>query len=147
MRTYYRGPDAFVTADRFVWLGETPRIVPIRDLRDIGLVVHTPRRPANAAVVVSAGLVAFAAASWLTLGAAAGAVVSILAVLSVTVALRTRQTWGARSFRVVATVRGSRAVIYAAQDLRVYNQVTRALRRSVEDDRRSRAHEGLAAVS
>lgn len=148
MRTYYRGPDAFVTADRFVWLTETPKIVPIRELRDIGLVQHLPRRrPADAAVAVSAGLGAFAAAGWLTLGIAAGAGVSVLAVLAMTVALRTRRSRGTRTFRVVATVNGIRTMIYEARDLRVFNQVTRALRRSVEDDRRSHAGYGLAAAS
>ena len=148
MRTYYRGPDAFVTADKFVWLTATPRIVPIRQLSEIGLVEHLPgRRPADASVAVSAGLAAFAAASWLTLGIAVGAGVSALAVLAMTVALRTRRSRGTRTFRVIATVNGSRTMVYEARDLRVFNQVTRALRRSVEDDRRSRAEFGLAKAS
>jgi hypothetical protein len=37
-------------------------------------------------------------------------------------------------------------VIYEARDLRVFNQVTRALRRAVEDDRRAQSHDGLVAA-
>jgi hypothetical protein len=37
MRTYYRGPDAVVTSELFVWLTRPARIFVIRELRDVGI--------------------------------------------------------------------------------------------------------------
>lgn len=147
MRTYYRGPDAFVTADRFVWLGETPKMFPVRDLREIHLVENAAQRPAGVAVATGAGMLTFAGAAWLALGMIVGVAVSALAVSVVVVAVRSRRSWGGRSYRVVATVRGARTVIYEARDPRVFNQVTRALRRAVENDRRSPDDHRLVAAS
>jgi hypothetical protein len=62
------------------------------------------------------------------------------------VAVSTRRFRDARSYRVVATVRGVRTVIFEAREERVFNQVTRALNRAVEDDLRARVHHGLIAA-
>ena len=37
-RTYYRGPDAVVTDQLFVWLTKPTRSYVVRDLRNVGLV-------------------------------------------------------------------------------------------------------------
>jgi hypothetical protein len=147
MRTYYTGPDAFVTADRFVWRLDTPRIFPVRELRDIHRVEHVPqRRPAGAVLIGAVVAMATAAASWVVLGLFAGVVTVTLAVACVMAAMSTRRYRSARSYRVVATVRGVRTVIYEAREMRVFNQVTRALNRAVEDGRGSREHYGLIAA-
>jgi hypothetical protein len=62
------------------------------------------------------------------------------------VAVSTRKFRDTRSYRVVATVRGVRTVIFEARDLTVFNQVTRALRRAVEDGRRNDEHIRLVAA-
>jgi hypothetical protein len=147
MRTYYRGPNAFVTADRFVWRLDTPRIFAVRELRDIRRVEHVPQgRRADVVVVAAAGSIAFAAASWLVVGPVIGAAAVALSVMAATVAVSTRKFRDTRSYRVVATVRGVRTVIFEARDLTVFNQVTRALRRAVEDGRRNDEHIRLVAA-
>lgn len=148
MRTYYRGPDAFVTADNFVWLGTTPRIVPVRELRAIQRVEQTARaRFADTLLVASAGLAALAGAAGLTAGALAGISLAVLAVSAAVVAVCSRQMSSARIYRVVATVRGARTTVYESRDIRVFNQVTRALRRSLENSRRDHSDYRLAAAS
>jgi Family of unknown function (DUF6232) len=147
MRTYYRGPDAFVTADRFVWRLDTPRIFALRELRDIRRVEHVPQgRPAHVVLVAAAGAMAFAAVSWVAVGAVIGITAATLTVTGAMVAVSTRRFRDARSYRVVATVRGVRTVIFEAREERVFNQVTRALNRAVEDDLRARVHHGLIAA-
>ena len=48
MRTYYRGPGALVTADRFVWRLNTPRTFAVRELQEICRVKHVPQgRPTD----------------------------------------------------------------------------------------------------
>ena len=49
-------------------------------------------------------------------------------------------------WQVHARYRGGETVIYASPDARVFNQVTRALRRSLEDDRQEPSTYGLAAA-
>lgn len=148
MRTYYRGPDAFVTADRFVWLMETPRIVPVRELRAIQRIEHAARtRSTDSLMILAGGLAAFAAAGWVTAGAVAGSALAILAASAMLAAVCMRQSSGARTYRIVATVGGSRTTIFESRDLRVFNQVTRALKRSLENHRGDPADYGLAAAS
>jgi uncharacterized protein DUF6232 len=148
MRTYYRGPDAFVTADQFVWLQETPRIVPVRELRDIHRVEQAARtRIVDAFRIVSGGLAAFAVAGWLAAGPVAGTTLAILAVSATVVAVCSRQLSSAKTYGVVATLRGVRTTVYESRDIRVFNQVTRALRRSVENGRRDHDEHRLATAS
>jgi hypothetical protein len=148
MRTYYRGPDAFVTADQFVWLVDTPRIVPVRELRTIQRIEQAARtRSTDGLLVTAAGLGVFAAAGWLAAGPLAGALLATLAVSLLIAAVCKRQSSGARSYRVVATVRGARTTIYESRDLQRFNQVARALGRSLENCRHPRADIGLATAS
>lgn len=147
MRTYYRGPDATVKADRFVWLLDTPQIFALRELRDIRRVEHVPQgRSADAVLVSAAGSVAVAAASWVFVGPVIGAVAVTLAVVAAIGAVSTRRYRSTRSFRVVATVRGVRTIIFETREETVFNQVTRALSRAVDDDLHGHAHYGLIAA-
>jgi hypothetical protein len=148
MRTYYRGPDAYLTTDRFVWLVDTPKIVPVRELRAIQRIEQAAgARSSDALLVTSGGLALCAAAGWLSAGALAGGVLALLAVSAAVVAVRSRQSTGARIHRVVATVRGARTTIYESRDLQRFNQVTRALGRCLENHRHRRADYGLASAS
>jgi hypothetical protein len=49
-------------------------------------------------------------------------------------------------WQVRASYLGSHVTVYTSVDQRVFNQVTRALRRAVEDARPTRADHGLAAA-
>jgi hypothetical protein len=147
MRTYYRGSDALVTDDYFVWRTSSTQIFAVPDLRNIVIV----RGPLNAsspgpALATGAGLFLLAVAGWISLGpavgytAAAAAVVITLTVLS----LSGRRT--ARMWHLLASYHGGMVTIYSSSDERVFNQVTRALRRSTENLGRSRSREDLAAA-
>jgi hypothetical protein len=67
-----------------------------------------------------------------------------VAVPTVWAAARTRTR--PRRSELQATYRGSRVVLYASSDVRVFNQVTRALRRAVEDARPPSDDYDLAAA-
>jgi hypothetical protein len=88
MRTYYRGPDAVVTSDFFVWRTTPAREFAIRDLSHVGI-AHGPAR------------------WWLR----------------------------RRCSELHARHRGLPTLLYLSHDPRVFNQVSRALRRAIEDSR------------
>jgi hypothetical protein len=133
MRTYYRGSDALVTDDHFVWRSSSTHIFPIGELRNI-VIVRGPLTATNRgpAVAVGTGLLLAAAASWVALGpavgytAAAAAIIVTLMVMSLS-GRRTTRVW-----HLLGTYHGATVTIYSSSDVRVFNQVTRALRRSTE---------------
>jgi Family of unknown function (DUF6232) len=145
-RTYYRGPDAVVTDQLFVWLTSPSKSYVVRDLRSVGLVRAGANRLGSYTLHVASGTLVLAVATWLTLdspaayalGALTVAVPSTFAVAR----MRTRpQRWELR-----ATYRGTRILLYASSDVRVFNQVVRALRRAVEDARPPIDNRDLAAA-
>ncbi len=135
MRIYYRGPDAVVTDGHFAWLGDPVRMVLIRDLRNVRR-AHTDARRGNPrALQVAFGALIVTAAGWTTLGTPA---VYVSAPLCAAIAgLCTAAYWRVRPQRweLLATYRGSTVTLYSTSDVRVFNQVARALRRAVEDSR------------
>jgi len=148
MRTYYRGPDALITDEYFVWwtAGQN-RVYTIHDLHHVGLVRDDglDRRP-DLATVAAAGMVAFAGTAWLTAGPVVGLALGFVALIAAVVAISTRQHRTEQSWQVHAGYRGVDTIIYRSPDARVFNQVTRALQRSLEDDRPERSTYGLAAA-
>nr|AEE65506.1 hypothetical protein [uncultured bacterium BAC AB649/1850] len=145
-RTYYRGPDAVVTSEVFVWRTAPPRTFVIRDLRRVGIVrgVSGEGRPRTTGA--AAGSAVLAVALWPTVDtpALAGAVFLAVAVPAVAaVAYRGRRP---RRWELHATYRGFEVQLYASTDSRVFNQVARALRRAMEDaDPHSAADRRVAA--
>lgn len=147
MRTYYRGSDALVTDDHFVWRTSSSHIFTVGDLRNI-VIVEGPSNSSSQgpALVAGAGLLLLAAASWVILGpavgytAAAAAIVISLMIMSLT----GRRT--ARNWHLVAAYHGATVTIYSSPDVRVFNQVTRALRRSTENTHPIKGREDLAAA-
>ncbi|RSM68446.1 hypothetical protein DMB66_13210 [Actinoplanes sp. ATCC 53533] len=134
MRTYYRGSDALVTDDHFVWRASSTHIFAIGELRNI-VIVRGPLTGVSQgpALAAGAGLLLLAATSWMLFGSAVGytataaAILFTLMIMSVT-GRRTTRLW-----HLLATYRGGTVTIYSAPDLRVFNQVARALRRSLEN--------------
>ncbi|XVV17193.1 DUF6232 family protein [Actinoplanes sp. CA-131856] len=134
-RIYYRGPDAVVTSDHIVWLTEPVRTFPRRELRELGVVRAAPP-PASAGARVLAGASVLVAV--VALGAAAysgrtpmwitAAVVDVLAIVGVWSALGRRT----RTWEIHAKHHGAEVVVYASRDDRVFHQVQRAIRRSIE---------------
>ena len=136
MRTYYRGPDAHVTDERFVWLTETPRVFVVRELRDVVVVRRTRSdRGPDAAMVVAAVLAVVAVASWALAGALVGAVAGFFAVTVAAGAAATRRYRPTHYWQLRSTYLGAEVVVFEAADERVFNQVKRALRRSLEVNR------------
>ena len=135
MRIYYRGPDAVVTDGHFAWLGNPVRMVLIRDLRNVRR-AHTDARRGNPrAMQVGLAALLVTAAGWSTLGTTA---VLVSAPLCAAIAgISTAAYWRSRPQRweLLATYRGSNVTLYSTSDVRVFNQVARALRRAVEDSR------------
>lgn len=133
-RTYYRGPDAVVTSDLFVWRTAPPKMFVIRDLRKVGISYSDARRrsPGAHTAVGSAGL---AVAIWPIVDTPAliAAVVLAVAIPGVVVAARLRLR--PRIWELHAQYRHAEVLLYASPDTRVFNQVTRALRRAMEDQR------------
>ena len=135
-RTYYRGPDALVTDQLLVWRTTSTKTYVVRDLRNVGL-VRAGARPASPARValVSAITVAAIGAGWTLVEPPIAYAVGLLAVtvpvgFAVPSLFRRPRPW-----ELHATYRGAEVVLYACEDVQRFNQVTRALRRAIEDAR------------
>ncbi len=147
MRTYYRGSDALVTDDHFVWRSSANHIFAIGQLRNIVIVrgpLTTPSR--GPALAAGAGLLLLAATSWLLLGARVGYTATAAAVLLTLMIMSFTGSRTTRLWHLLATYRGATVTVYSSSDVRVFNQVTRALRRSTENVHLNRRREDLAAA-
>jgi hypothetical protein len=133
-RTYYRGPDAVVTDRLFVWRTTSTQGFVIRELQNVRRVQAEIERPRTYTAHVVGGALFLAAASWTLLNYRAAYLLVLLAIAIPAVVAATWRT-RPRRWEMRATYRGRRVVLYASADSRVFNQVTRALRRSVEDAR------------
>jgi uncharacterized protein DUF6232 len=145
-RTYYRGPDAVVTDQHFVWLTRPAKSYVVRDLRSVGLLKAAVNPLSSYTLHVASATLALAVATWLAIDSPAAYALGALtlAVPSTFAVARTRtrpQRWELR-----ATYRGAQVVLYASSDVRVFNQVARALRRAVEDARPPVDNHDLAAA-
>jgi hypothetical protein len=134
-RTYYRGPDAVVTDRLFLWRTTPTKGFVIRDLRNVGRVRADVDQVRPYATHVVAGTAVLAAATWTLSQTPAAYFLGFLAIALPTgfwyAAWRSRP----RRWELRANYRGVEVVLYASSDVRVFNQVTRALRRAVEDAR------------
>jgi hypothetical protein len=147
-RTYYRGHDAVVTDELFVWRTTPTKGFVIRDLHNVGRVCsqmdrlrpYTAHVTGTALVLMAATFTLFEAPPGYAIGVLALAVPAVFAAAAATRRGR-RRRW-----ELHATYRGFAVVLYASHDERVFNQVTRALRRSVEDARPSSPKHGMAAA-
>jgi hypothetical protein len=128
MRTYYRGPDAVVTDTHFVWRSPTVRIFAVDDLNNVRL-VRTEAGPSAAAIAVGFGLSVVAVVAGLRFGvlAAAPLVAALVVVLLAGVRKRGGPAWEIRAY-----YRTREVTLYMSEDPRIFNQVTRALRRTIE---------------
>jgi len=132
VRTYYRGPDAAVTDELFIWQAGATKAFVVAELRQVARVRQDDGRLGR---VIAAVLLAVAGAGWVQLDlpakwyAGIGALVAALALAG----------WPShtRSWALRAAYRGDAEVtVYSSADPRVFNQVSRALQRAIEDARR-----------
>lgn len=142
-RTYYDGPDATVTDDQFIWRTSSARLAfNVHHLRNVGL-VQAPARVRPFAPALAAGIVVAAAAGWTMLADPTLYVVGFLVLAIPGVAASWREP---RHWELHAQYRDRAVVLYSSADSRVFNQVSRALRRAMEDTRRTSWGYGLAAA-
>jgi hypothetical protein len=140
MRTFYRGPDAVVTDTHFVWQTPTVRIFAIADLDDVRLERTSSGGPSGVVVALGFGLFAVAVVTGLKFGVAAAVPLALAVIVLAVASLRHGR---AHAWEIRARYRAQEVTLYTSPDPRVFNQVTRALRRSIE--RRQRPAYGLAA--
>jgi Family of unknown function (DUF6232) len=147
-RTYYRGHDAVVTDELFVWRTTPTKGFVVRDLHNVGRVCsQVDRLRPYTAHVTGAALVLVAATLTLLEAPPAYALgVLVVGVPGVFTAAAATRRMRVRRWELHATYRGHAVVLYASHDERVFNQVTRALRRSVEDARPASPKHGMAAA-
>ena len=132
MRTYYDGPDALVTGQYFVWRTEPVRAFLIGDLRQIHLVQRGMGGSRIVLVAAAAAALALVAGpGWLLADSTAGRIVVLGAAgAAVTLAPLTRRSM--LRWEVRAVYQGRDVIVYTCPEARTFNQVTRALRRAVE---------------
>jgi hypothetical protein len=145
-RTYYRGPDAVVTDQLFVWLTKPTRGYVVRDLRSVGLVRTEANRLRSYTLHVASGTLVLAVATWMTLETPAAYALGALAVAMPSAFAVARMRTRPQRWEIRATYRGARVLLYTSTDVRVFNQVARALRRAVEDARPPVNNRDLAAA-
>ncbi|WP_229071864.1 DUF6232 family protein [Actinoplanes sp. DH11] len=142
-RTYYHGPDAMVTDDLFVWRTVSAQhTFTVRELRNVGL-VQSPARMRPFAPALAVGVLFAAVAGWTLLPTHKWYIAGFLAVAAPTVMALWRQPG---RWELHAQYRSQAVVLYSASDARVFNQVSRALRRAMEDSGRTPRGYGLAAA-
>jgi len=140
MRTYYRGPDAIITDTHFVWQSPAVRIFAIADLDDVRLERTDARGPSGVMVALGFGLFAVAVVTGLKFGVAAATPLVLAVIVLALAGLRRR---GGHAWEIRARYRAQEVTLYTSPDPRIFNQVTRALRRTIEQ--RKRQAYGLAA--
>jgi hypothetical protein len=129
MRTYYRGPDAVITDTHFVWQSPSVRIFAIDDLDDVRLERVVAAGPSGVEFSLGLGLLVLAVAAGLKFGALAALPLVAALVVVALIALRRR---GGHAWEIRARYRAQDVTIYTSPDPRIFNQVTRALRRTIE---------------
>jgi hypothetical protein len=146
-RVYYDGPDAVVTDQLFVWRASPRKSYVVRDLHNVG-VLRSDSRPASPATVLmaAAGTVAAVGAGWTMFEPPTAYALGLLAVtvpLACAVPSMVRRP---RGWELHALYRGTDVVLYACLEERQFNQVKRALRRSLENARPPERGRDLAAA-
>lgn len=145
MRIYYSGPDALVSEQFFIWRADPVRAYTVSELRDIRLVqrdVGSPRVVFLLASVAAAALIV--APGWLLIGSMTGRLI-LLGAAAIAVALATVRRRSVHQWELRAAYHAREVTIYTTLEMRTFNQVVRALRRSVEAGRPARGRRMAAA--
>jgi hypothetical protein len=146
MRTYYDGPDALITENHFIWRTDPVRAFIIGDLRDVRLVqrdVGSPRLIIGLAAVAAAAMIV--APGWLLVHTMVGRLV-LVGAAAAAVSLATLGRRSVHQWELRAVYQSREVVLYTTLEIRTFNQVTRALRRSVEATGRAHGRQRMAAA-
>ncbi|MFI7602754.1 DUF6232 family protein [Actinoplanes sp. NPDC049681] len=146
MRIYYRGPDATVTSEHFVHrTPTTTKAFLVRDLRNVGI-ASVDGAGLPTALPLGGGAVALVAAwpLWKLSPLLAIGVVGLAGFGMAAAALLRRSR--PRTWLLQAIYRGQTVDLYGSADARIFNQVSRALRRAIEDARPPSSWDDSAAA-
>jgi hypothetical protein len=146
MRTYYDGPDALITENHFIWRTDPVRAFIIGDLRDVRLVqrdVGSPRVIIVLAAMAAAAMIV--APGWLLVHTMVGRLV-LVGAAAAAVSLATLGRRSVHQWELRAAYQSREVVLYTTLESRTFNQVTRALRRSVEATGRAHGRQRMAAA-
>ena len=137
MRIYYRASDVVVTSELFVVRrGSPPGRFAISDLRDVCIAPGQPEGVRLSVVVPPTAAAVLVAA--VAVSAAGGVLVGVAIAVSAAgagMACAVVQQHRPRRWELRATYRERSVSLYASTDARVFHQVSRALRRAIENDR------------
>ena len=131
MSVFYRSPRVLITEDVFEVACTAWCRYAIRDLRDVHIVRQDPGKPIGDRLLGLSALVAGLLVVPVIGGSSAELVVLTLVVLAAAVAVTVRRsppvTW-----RLMATHRGRRMVLFTSVDQGEFEQVCRALQRGLD---------------
>jgi hypothetical protein len=131
MRIYYEGPEAVVTSDYFVRRGPQPNTFVIRDLRDVCI---APDEASGLGAIGYSAVAALIAAFVIYEVSSPWYALAFLGVSAVAIGcVAVRRSHRPRRHELRAEYRGDRVALYASSDARVFNQVSRALLRAMEN--------------
>lgn len=137
MRTYYRGLDAVITDHEFIWTTHPGRAYSVGQLQNAGIICESRTGAPSTTLLAGALLGGAAIYAGLFLGPVGLATAAGLVLL---LALTVAALAGLRPHRIrhlQAQYLGRTTLIYSSSDARVFNQVARALQRTIEDSRRT----------
>ena len=145
MRTYYRGNDALVTSELFVRRTTSAKKFAIRDMRNVCIASDADNGRSKLLIAPTAGFLCLAAtaAAWTFGGSYALFTLAIAVPITLGAALVSQREPARWELR--AHYHGQPVILYTSCDERVFHQVTRALRRAIEADRRQPAWQDDAA--
>ena len=135
------GPTRSSPTRYFVRQYPTVRVFAIADLDDVRLVRSVAGGPSGLAVTLGFGLLGVAAVTWLKFGVSAATPLIVAAVVLAFVGMNRR---GGHASEIRARYRAREVTLYISGDSRTFNQVARALRRTIERSRQRQSY-GLAA--
>ena len=136
MRTYYRGPDVVVTSELFVRLGSPAGRFAVRDLHKVGIVNSATERAHHTTILSTAAAAVLVAAA--VVSATGGVLIAVAIVVSAAgagLAYVVVQQHRPRRWELQAIYQQRQVTLYTSIDERVFHQVSRALRRAIEDAR------------
>ena len=131
-RTFYRGPRAIVTGEQFIAHGEPTRVFRLTDLANVTIVRAVEQRHL-AVRITQIGLIVLAGVLVAILDTLAGivAAVALLVGIAVVIQLAGRHI----SWELHARYRDAQVTLFSCSNVAEFNQVSRALRRSLEERR------------
>lgn len=148
MRTYYRGPDAVITDREFIWTVHPRRAYTVDQLQNAGIVCDSrtgaPLRVLLPACALLGGVALYAGTLLGPTGLATSAGLTLLLALVVVATSGHRPR---RTQHLQAQYLGRTTLIYSSSDARIFNQVARALRRTIEDSQRRRTTDSRTATA